>query len=51
MDVASTLEVNHVKPACYVIDACDCICLLLSIILHKNFYYSKSMYVSIKLQH
>ena len=49
MDVASILEVNHVKPACYVIDACDYIFLLLSVILHMNFAYSKSMYVSIQL--
>ena len=25
VDVASTLEVNHVKSECYVIDSCDCI--------------------------
>ena len=24
VDVASTLEVNHVKPVCYVIISCDC---------------------------
>ena len=28
VDIASTLEVNHVKSECYVIDSCDCICLL-----------------------
>ena len=28
VDVASTLEVNHVKSDCYVIDSCDCIYLL-----------------------
>ena len=28
MDVASTLEVNHIKSECYVIDSCDCIYLL-----------------------
>ena len=28
VDVASTLEVNHVKSECYVIDSCDCIYLL-----------------------
>ena len=28
VDVASTLEVNHVKLECYVIDSCDCIYLL-----------------------
>ena len=48
MDVASTLEVNHVKPACYVIDACDCICLLLSVIQYMNLGYHKYMYVSIQ---
>ena len=24
VDVASTLEVNYVKPVCYVIISCDC---------------------------
>ena len=34
VDVASTLEVNHVKSECYVIDSCDCIYLLyLSLIM------------------
>ena len=28
LDVASTLEVNHIKSECYVIDSCDCIYLL-----------------------
>ena len=28
VDVASTLEVNHVKSECYVIDSCDYIYLL-----------------------
>ena len=28
VDVASTLEVNHIKLECYVIDSCDCIYLL-----------------------
>ena len=28
VDVSSTLEVNHVKSECYVIDSCDCIYLL-----------------------
>ena len=28
VDVASTLEVNHVKSECYVIDSCDCVNLL-----------------------
>ena len=28
VDVASTLEVNHVKSECYVIDSCDSIYLL-----------------------
>ena len=27
MDVASTLEVNHVKSVCCVIISCDCACL------------------------
>ena len=48
VDVASTVEVNHVKPACYVIDACDCICLLLSVIQYMNLGYHKYMYVSIQ---
>ena len=28
VDVVSTLEVNHVKSECYVIDSCDCVYLL-----------------------
>ena len=28
VDVASTLEVNHVKSECYVIGSCDCVYLL-----------------------
>ena len=28
VDVASTLEVNHIKSKCYVIDSCDCVYLL-----------------------
>ena len=34
MDVASTLEVNHVKSVCYVTASCDCTllgCYLLSV--------------------
>ena len=34
VDVASTLEVNHVKSVCYVIASCDCdllSCYLLSV--------------------
>ena len=40
MDVASTLEVNHVKPMCHVIDSCDCVYSLLSVIHYMNFAYS-----------
>ena len=40
MDVASTLEVNHVKSVCYVIDSCDCVYLLLSVPHYMNFAYS-----------
>ena len=40
VDVASTLEVNHVKSVCCVIDSCDCVYLLLSIIHYMNFAYS-----------
>ena len=43
VDVTSILGVNHVKPACYVMNACDCICLLLLFILRMNFAYSKCM--------
>ena len=28
VDVASTMEVNHIKPEHYVIDSCDCVYLL-----------------------
>ena len=48
VDVASILGVNHVKPVCYVMNACDCICLSLSVIVYMNFAYSTSMYVSIE---
>ena len=48
MDVASILGVNHVKPACYVMNACDCIFLLLSVIVYMNFAYSASMNVSVE---
>ena len=40
VDVASTLEVNHVKLVCCVIDSCDCVYLLLSVIHYMNFAYS-----------
>ena len=36
MDVASTLEVSHVKLVCCVIDSCDCVYLLLSVIHYMN---------------
>ena len=51
MDVAPILGVNHVKPACYVLNACDCICLLLSVILRMDFVYCKCMYVLFSSQH
>ena len=34
MDVAPSPGVNHVKSACYVLNGCDCICLLLLVIMH-----------------
>ena len=37
VDIASTLEVNHVKSEFCVIDSCDCVCLLLSVIHYMNF--------------
>ena len=37
VDVAPIPGVNHVKPACYVMNACVCIYLLLSVIMHMNF--------------
>ena len=40
MDVASTLEVNHVKSVCRVIDSCDCVYLLLYVIHYMNLAYS-----------
>ena len=40
VDVASTLEVNHIKSVCGVIDSCDCVYLLLSVIHCMNFAYS-----------
>ena len=40
VDVASTLEVNHVKSVCRVIDSCDCVYLLLSVIHYMNLAYS-----------
>ena len=40
MDIASTLEVNHVKSVCRAIDSCDCVYLLLSVIHYMNFAYS-----------
>ena len=46
MDVASTLEVNHVKLECYVIDSCDCILLVVSVTHYMNFAYSL-MYVCV----
>ena len=52
MDVASTLEVNHVKSVCYVIVSCDCVysvdicyllhdcCISVSKCLYVSFSYS-----------
>ena len=40
VDVASTLEVNHVKSMCHVIDSCDFVYLLLSVIHYMNVAYS-----------
>ena len=40
VDVASTLEVNHVKSECYVIDSCNYVCSSLSVILYMDFAYS-----------
>ena len=40
VDVASTLEVNHIKSVCCVIDSCDYVYLLLSVIHYMNFAYS-----------
>ena len=34
MDVAPIPGVNHVKSACYVLNGCDCICLLSLVIMH-----------------
>ena len=40
MDVASTLEVNHVKSVCCAVDSCDCVYLLLYVIHYMKFSYS-----------
>ena len=48
VDVASTLEVNHIKSVCYMIISCVAICYL----LHEcRISVSKCLYVLIQLQH
>ena len=40
MDVASPLEVNHIKPVCCATVSCDCaLTYLLSVICYMNFAY------------
>ena len=53
VDVASTLEVNHVKSVCYVIDSCDWLYLVaICYMLHEcRILVSKCLYVPIQLQH
>ena len=51
MDIASTLEVNHVKSVCYMIISCDC-ALLSCYLLHEcRISVSKCLYVLIQLHH
>ena len=56
VDVAPILGVNHVKPACYMMNACDSIYLRLSVILRMNhvivnvcMYYSVQQYRRIEI--
>ena len=53
VDVASTLEVNHLKTVCYVIISCDCVYLVdICYLLHECYIsVSKCLYVLIQLQH
>ena len=45
VDVASILEVNHVKPQCYVIDSCDCAYLCICHLFTWILLTVKCMYV------
>ena len=53
VDVASTLEVNHVKLVCYVTDSCDWLYLVaICYLLHEcRISVSNCLYVLIQLQH